>query len=328
MDARWLDIDHDTPNFRLARTIGLFCAVIAALCVVGCSVAIAMAISAPDWVVVAIPVSALAGFVTLTAIHSRRGVIRAVHAAVQSFEQDSPGAVRELVKDAANLSGQAWPRFARAALDHGLRDVTIRVSPIAARLPVPPLDQPISPLPLNEADENFRALARAWLGDSAGLPKGDSGDYLARRWLRSIRMGGMGMTVLFGLFTLGHAWDSLQTGAPTVRFLLFLVSFLVSLIGPMFAFSTVGEQLFVTNGGLVRRRVVRRGGGWHVEVFRREDSVLVVHPLNPQAWRMLLRNEAGSIKVLLTSTECAMMLAAWRSPLPPPEATALADLAE
>ena len=328
MDARWLDIEHQTPSFRWSRALVLFCAVLAAMLLIGAVIAIAMAIRAPDWVVVAIPVGALAGFVVISAIHSRRGAIRAAHLAADSFDQDSPGAVRELANDRANRGGQAWPHFVRVALDRGLRDLTIRIGPIAAQPAAAPLDQPISPLPLNEADENFRALARAWLGEGAGLPKTDSADYLTRRWQRNIRMGGLGMTVLFGLFTLGHAWDSLQTGAPTPRLLLFSVSFLISLIGPMFAFSMAGGQLFVANGGLVRRRAVRRGGGWQVEVFRREDSVLVMHPVNPNVWRILLRNEAGSFKVLLTATECAMLLAAWRSPLPPPTAEALADLVE
>ncbi len=164
------------------------------------------------------------------------------------------------------------------------------------------------------------------------MPKTDSADYLTRRWQRNIRMGGLGitlgMTVLFGLFTLGHAWSWLQTGVPNVRLFIFLGAFRVFLIGPMFASSAAGGQLFITNGGLVRRSVVRRGGGWHVEVFRREDSVLVVHPLNPRAWQMTLHAEAGFVGGLLTPTECAMLLAAWRSPLPPPKATALADLAE
>ncbi len=115
----------------------LFCAVLAAMFVLGAVTSIAMAVRAPDWVLVAIPVAALAGFVTLTAIHSRRGVIRAVHAAVQSFKQDSPSAVRDLVKDAANLIGQAWPWFARAALDHGLRDVTIRLGRSRRSRPLP-----------------------------------------------------------------------------------------------------------------------------------------------------------------------------------------------
>ena len=315
-----MDIEIEPVNFRLVRAISLICVALALVVVGSCVVTIAM--RAPIWVFTAISGTPVAIFVMVSVIRSRFTAIRAVHTAMNLFDQDSSRAVEALAREKGNWRGELWPRFARTAFDRGLRDVTIGVRP-TARPPAPPLDKPISPLPLDEADENFRALARDWLD-----AKSDSASYLTRRWRRAIYMMGNPYAWAYTCLVLTwQAWLSIKRGKATHEIYLLLASLLVPLAGLMFGFLLASRQLFVTNGGLVRR-VARRGGGWHVEVFRREDSVLIVYPVNPKIWRMLLRNKSGLLKVLLTPIECAMLLAAWRSPLPPPTAEALADLAE
>ena len=219
----------------------------------------------------------------------------------------------------------------RLLTGRGLTGATVIIrSELPAQQPPPALTVPFEPIPVDEANPAFRDLEAACNapGEPFGPGDDDAADSLFRRRVaRTLVYTGVWIgLVIFGVNFIAaiikcaaqKRWDAdvLLHGAGLLLFL-----------GVPFVRHYFGSPPWLlVPGGLVRRAAGRGAATSEVNLFVRANSILIIRPIGTGLWRFIVSDgwHCGSAQVSLKEKD--LLLRAWLSPLPPPDAEKLVDL--
>lgn len=195
---------------------------------------------------------------------------------------------------------------------------------------LPPIDVPVGPIPLDEADPAFHALevgtVQAADEEANGSRRSVSDELTMRRLRKTYLYTGVLFTVVMMsfLFVLTAIASILARRFDAMLIFFGLMLLLASL--PLLMGGSIGPVWLLVPGGLVLRKPKKRGMTSAVHLFRPEQTVLYICQLNKRLWHMVVADGSEFGTSNLSDKELTMLLRAWCSPLAPPSPEKLIDL--
>jgi len=217
-----------------------------------------------------------------------------------------------------------------------LRELGFRNRPIIIhwmRLPPPlqpPIDVPIEPIPLDEADSTFHAIELGFLNAvdevADGSRRSASHELTIRRLRKTYLYTGILFSVVMMSFLFVMTAIASMLSARFDPMLMFFALMLLSASLPLLMGGAVGPAWLLVTGGLVMRKAKKRGMASDVHLFVPEGTSLLIRPLNKRLWQMIVSDEKEFGIAQISDRELTMLLRAWLSPIPPPSVEKLVDL--
>ncbi len=182
---------------------------------------------------------------------------------------------------------------------------------------LPPLNKPFGPLPLDETDASLRALC----SDLAESMPNTTAPQPTSWFRRAIIRTGMPVT---GVFLFGYLLIHMIGNAHEAPVYVFGMVLAVAVVAVLLMVAKWGEW-FLVPGGIAIRTSVPGQVLSRVKLCRPSDSVLIIRR-EEKLWRAsIYRNRLLSSRPV-TEFEAAALLAAWQSPLAPPDQDRITDL--
>src|SRR5262249_24726448 len=178
----------------------------------------------------------------------------------------------------------------------------------------PPIAVPFEPVTLDEADTRLSHLASAGDGHLADEPAAPK---RLRGWTRWALRAGIGIGLLTSAVTqcivnsLFQGWNWVPIAGSGIA-LLFLVVFC------WLAASFINETWQLVPAGIVVTREWVIPAKNRVRLFTPANSFILIEPDPRKGWNAIVQSPSYRSRSRLTDLEAAALLAAWRSPLPPP----------
>lgn len=219
-----------------------------------------------------------------------------------------------------------------------------RVGPEKDAVAIEPIAVPFEPCPLDEAEDALHELSTAGAdvsgttatavahhgidaASSRAMTRSDQRAF--RRLRRNMRMKGVGW-VIVGLFAFNcviAALESWRRQRVTWQLVYWPALLVVMLWLPAAGGLIRGKQWFAVPGGVVLRKGHALARQWNVHVFDRRRSLLCVYRNFREQWGFAVADSTTAATGFGTNQEMTLLLRAWLSPLEPPPAEQLSDLA-
>lgn len=225
---------------------------------------------------------------------------------------------------AIGQAGAAWrddhykaKRLHEVVRVHGLPGLALFWNRRARPLTLPqPLAVPFEPMELDESHPGLAAICEysAYVERASGrLPRPS----VARRW--TIRLI---IPLVTTFILMAHSVNVCLAGG-----LMGAAAFAIVAIGASVGFALLSwwlsDRWLVIPGGVVIRRSLWGRVGASLKRCTPADTILIIRPGNP-GWLAQLWGKWPERR-RLTDVECAVLLAAWQSPIPPPALELLSD---
>lgn len=221
----------------------------------------------------------------------------------------------------------------------GAWNFTARIAPQTAQFPISPIVVPFEPVPLDalaswKLDDAPTVQMETNRARSTAAIQGHSGGWLTR----VMQSGWAGVAFLALLWSPG-LYDALRYGRVDISFVMMSVFLLLALRRALFQRAHAsGGQVFVVPSGLVHRTANFKTQNVAIDpelqafppdlhVFERPESALVATQMTASEWIVVVADTTEEVKLSMNTLELRRLLAAWLSPLPPPNIRQLSDLA-
>ena len=235
---------------------------------------------------------------------------------------DVPEAAREKIHRELGTLGGSFnaEHHLRSLPEHvGQTGFAVVVRPENTALAIPrPLDTQIEPIALDEGHRDLKALCEhPAIADAIPVEKRAGRRH--RRWMARLGFSGLLLFLLIqGIsqiavhrsWLVGVGWGSILVVAAGYA----LVSWWRA------------DDWYLVPGGVAIRRGLFKKEGRLLQLCTRSNAWLMLRWVSPN-WRATLYVADARWHRTLTELECVALLAAWQSPLPPPEVERLSDLA-
>ena len=185
----------------------------------------------------------------------------------------------------------------------------------------PPIEVPFEPLELDEANPALRTLFAAYgevTKTAVQMPR-------RRPWRRHVVRWGIPLALVGALLPQAVHLTLLPMGNRAVAYWLWAALAAV-VVGALTARWLASSQWLLVPRGLVIRRAVIGRVGVSLQLYTPADTYLSISP-QQRKWIAELWRDRCKARKQITAYEAAALLAAWQSPLPPPEEEKLGDLA-
>ncbi len=186
----------------------------------------------------------------------------------------------------------------------------------------PPLEVPFEPTELNERQPELRWLCRA-------APNAPESNRKLPKPLSLWRNLAVSLFVGYFLVSLGiQIVAGIRSGNPAAAVLPSLHFLIMSALVLILYMRRRRNWLLVPRGVLERQPALGWWGG-RIRRYTPQDTVLLIRPSRQGYgvyWDAELWQQDRRTARMLTSLECHALLAAWQSPIPPPEAEQLTEL--
>lgn len=221
----------------------------------------------------------------------------------------------------------------------GAWNFTARIAPATSQFPISPIVVPFEPVPLDalaswKIDDAPTTQIDTRRARSTAAVQGHGGGLLTR----AMQSGWAGVAFVALLWSPG-LYDFVRFGRVDVAFVLMSAFLLLAFRRAAFQKAHAASgQVFVVPGGLVfRSRAAGQSAappdpeleldppGLHV--FDRRTGALVATQMTGNSWIVVVADISDEVKLDMNTLELNRLLAAWLSPLQPPEISQLSDLA-
>ncbi len=202
----------------------------------------------------------------------------------------------------------------------------LRICQPEQRASLTPINVPFEPQLLDETDPILEQLSEGAAADAG--PDRKPTDPTWQYVVRNVHMkGGWFVVAAFGFNVVIHGLMAIRTGRITWQLAMWSSMFAATLLIPVGSAGTSRRQALAVPGGLLVRKAGKRRSGWDLHLFTRERAVLMVYQAGRKQWMIVTADGERRERVAGTRREVEFALWAWLSPLPPPDAARLSDLA-